>query len=363
MGVSSLQSLLDRAAARSDPALWHRQAGAWTPGGDGPGRDVRELAAALLHYGVEPGRAVLVLGADGPDTCRASLAVLAAGACLVRLEATVADSVLRLALEGPEVAIAIVEDERQLRRVLALRPDLPNLEMVILLSGEPSERKAAAILVGTAVDLGAGRLEEDPGLLGRAHDGLPPDAPALLVATGDTLGWLSRAELAVAAERLTDEMSFGPGRAVLVALPPGGPESIAIVLGALARGTTVLVTEELVQLAAGLREKPPDGAIVSAAVLRQLHAEWEEETARRSGVARSLTRWALSQGADPARHPRRYRLAEILILSRIRGRYCGGLRGWGLLGAPAGREISEFFAAIGVPIYVMPGVATAPVAR
>jgi long-subunit acyl-CoA synthetase (AMP-forming) len=125
----------------------------------------------------------------------------------------------------------------------------------------------------------------------------------------------------------------------------------------------VLVTEELVQLAAGLREKPPDGAIVSAAVLRQLHAEWEEETARRSGVARSLTRWALSQGADPARHPRRYRLAEILILSRIRGRYCGGLRGWGLLGAPAGREISEFFAAIGVPIYVMPGVATAPVAR
>ena len=61
MGASSLEPLLRRAATRDDPALWHRQAGAWTPGGEAPGRDVRELAAALLHFGARPGTSALVL--------------------------------------------------------------------------------------------------------------------------------------------------------------------------------------------------------------------------------------------------------------------------------------------------------------
>ena len=367
MGVTSLQSLIDRAAARSDPALWHRQAGSWTSGGDAPGRDIRELGAALLHYGAEGGRAVLVLGSEGPDTCRAALAVLAAGACLVRLDATVSDALLRRALEEPEVAIAIVEDERQLGRVLALRPDLPRLEMVILLSGEPSERKAAALLVGAAVDLGARRLEADSGLLGRAHAGIAADAPALLVPAGDRLAILSRAALAAASDRLTDKLaeklSLGPGRKVLVALPPDGPESISVVLGALARGATVLVAVDDDRLASGLREKPPHGAIVSAAVVRRTHAEWIDELAIRSWMTRSMTRWALSQGAEPTRHPRGHWLAELLVLSRIRRRWGGSLRGWGVLGGPVPLEVTRSFAAIGVPIYVMPGVTSGSVAR
>lgn len=367
LGVTSLQSHLDRAAARSDPALWHRNSGSWTSGGDEPGRDIRELGAALFHYGVEGGRAVLVLGSEGPDTCRASLAVLAAGACLVRLDATASDALLRRALEEPEVAIAIVEDERQLGRVLALRPDLPRLEMVILLTGEPSERKAAAVLVGVAVDLGARRLEEEPGLLARAHVGIAADAPALRVPSGERLTTLTRAALAAASERLTDKLterlSLGPGRTVLVALPTDGPEFIPVVLGALARGATVLVTADDYGLAHGLREKPPHGAVVSAAVLKRTHAEWVEDLAGRSWISRSVTRWALSQGADPTRHPRRHRLADMLVLSRIRGRWGGHLRGWGVLGGPIALEVSRSFAAMGVPIYVMPGVATAPVAR
>lgn len=259
--------------------------------------------------------------------------------------------------------MAIVEDERQLRRILALRADLPQLEMVILLQGSPSERKAAALLVAAVVDAGARRLVEDPGLLARAHAGLAPDSPALVVPDGDGLAFLSRAALAAAAERLTDEVSFGPGRAVLVALPPDGPEAIAVVVGSLARGATVLMTPPRDRIADGLREKPPDGAVVTAAALRRLHAEWTDDLETRSWPSRVLLRWALSEGADPARHPRRYRLAEMLILSRIRRRWGGSLRGWGVVGGPPSAEVSGFFAAIGVPIYVMPGVTLAPVAR
>ena len=159
-------------------------------------------------------------------------------------------------------------------------------------------------------------------------------------------------------------MSFGPGRAVLVAIPPGGPESIAIVLGALARGATVLVTAELDRLAAGLREKPPDGAVVSASFLRQLHAEWEEETKTPLAAFPVAHPDGLCRRA-PIRHAIRdgTRLAEVLVLSRIRGRFCGGLRGWGVLGAPAGQDISDFFAATGGPDLRYAGVVMAPVAR
>lgn len=363
MGAPSLESFLKRAATRDDPALWHRQAGAWTPGGEAPGRDIRELAAALLHFGAGPGASALVLGGEGPDVCRASLAVLVAGACLVRLGADVADGLLRHALVETSVKIALVEDDRQLRRVLALRPDLPELEMIILLSGEATERKAAALLVGAAADIGAALLDSDPLALERERGEAKGGRPALLVPSQDRLRALSADALAAAAERWTDEVSVGPGRMVLVALPADGVECVAVVLGALARGATLLVVAEGERIGEGLREKAPDGAIVCHEALERLHGEWREDLERRSWWVRTITLWALGEGADPALHPRRHRVADLLVLGRLRGRWGGRLRGWGLLGAPASREISAFFASAGMPIYVMPGVATAGVAR
>ncbi|HJQ99840.1 MAG TPA: AMP-binding protein [Candidatus Polarisedimenticolaceae bacterium] len=363
MGASSLESLLRRAATRDDPALWHRQAGAWTPGGEAPGRDVRELAAALQHFGAGPGTSALVLGREGPDTSRASLAVLVAGACLVRLDAGVSDALLRHALEAQHVVLALVEDDHQLRRVLALRPDLPELEIVILLDAAPSERKAPALLVGAAADIGAARLDEDPSALERGRGESPGGATALLVPSGDRLRSLSADALAAAAERWTDEVSIGPGRNVLVALPPDGIESVPVLVGALARGATLLILGAGESLGDGLRQRPPDGAIVSASTLTRLYEEWCADFEGHSWWGRRCTRWALELGADPARRPRLSHLADALILSRVRRRWGGRLRGWAVLGDPATREISEFFASAGLPIYVMPGVAPAVVAR
>jgi hypothetical protein len=220
LNPTSLDSLLMRAGSRDDPALWHRERGAWTPGGDSPGRDIRELAAALIHFGIGAGRTALVLGGEGPDTTRAALAVLTAGACLVRLDAGASDALLLEALHASRVALALVEDDRQLQRVLALRPDLPELELVILLAGEQSERKAAALLVASAVDIGAALLDRDPRVLARARADLPEVAPAVLVPSGARLTPLSADAMAALAHRLTDEVSVGPGRAVLVMLPP-----------------------------------------------------------------------------------------------------------------------------------------------
>jgi hypothetical protein len=310
LGSPSLESLLKRAATRDDPALWHRQTGAWTPGGEAPGRDIRELAAALLHFGAGSEASALVLGGEGPDVCRASLAVLVAGACLVRLGADVGDDLLRHALVEAHVKIALVEDDRQLRRVLVLRPDLPELEMIILLSGEVTERKAAAVLVGAVVDVGAALLDSDPLLLERGRGEAKGGTPALLVRSQDRLRALSADALAAAAERWTDEVSIGPGRIVLVALPPDGVEGVAVVLGALARGATLLVVAEGERVDDGLREKAPDGAIVSHGALARLHEEWREDLERRSRWVRRITLWALREGADPALHPRRHRAAR-----------------------------------------------------
>jgi long-chain acyl-CoA synthetase len=363
LNPTSLDSLLMRAGSRDDPALWHRERGAWTPGGHSPGRDIRELAAALIHFGIGAGRTALVLGGEGPDTTRAALAVLTAGACLVRLDAGASDALLLEALHASRVALALVEDDRQLQRVLALRPDLPELELVILLAGEQSERKAAALLVASAVDIGAALLDRDPRVLARARADLPEVAPAVLVPSGARLTPLSADAVAALAHRLTDEVSVGPGRAVLVMLPPDGVESLAVVLGALSRGATVLVVSDHERIDLGLREKVPDGAFISAATLSRLREEWLEDLAQRPLWFQSLTRWALREGADPARHPRRYRIADWLVLSRIRARWGGRLRGWGVLRADVPQEVSGFFASIGVPIYVMPGIATAAVAR
>jgi len=144
MGPSALTVLIERVDGDAPSAVLSRSGGSWGPPTGDFLHDVRGLAAAFVGYGLSPGSRVAVLGREERGTLCGGLAVIAAGATLVPLDPAIADDGLRRALSSTGAVYAIASDERQLARILALRPELPALELVLLISASPSERRPAA---------------------------------------------------------------------------------------------------------------------------------------------------------------------------------------------------------------------------
>ena len=168
MGIDALSSLIDGPGTDAGPVVFSRGNGAWNGLAASFGGEVRGLAAALSGYGLGAGARAAVLGSESCGTLRAGLAIIAAGGTLVPLDPSLSDDGLRRALASTGAVQVIASDERQLARVLALRPDLSALELVLLMSAVPSERKPAALLVDAATTVGLASLASDPGQLRRA---------------------------------------------------------------------------------------------------------------------------------------------------------------------------------------------------
>ena len=362
-GRASIADALDREFL--SPVV-SRVRGAWEPQGPSFGREVRGLAAALSGYGLGPGSAAAVLGEEGAGTLRAGLAVLAAGATLVPLDPRLSNSAMRRALSSTAVVQAIASDEAQLARILELRPDLPALELVLLSSAEPSERKPAALMVGTAIEVGATNLVEDPGLLNRALSQSEGGRACLLVeASGETRA-ISRATLFGLSDLLSTKLFAASGAKVLIALPMGGVERLSAAFAALGRGATVLLPDVAERLDAGLDQWPADVVLLDRTGLERLHRSWLEDIDAMSWLGRKATTWAVRQGSEGPERGWKHRVAESVALRRLRGKLGGSSTTLEVFGAPNAERTSEaeaFFSAVGLSVRFREGVSPGPLAR
>jgi len=358
MGPNALSSLADGLRTDTSPVLLSRENGTWSAEMSRFAEEVRELAAALSAYGLPPNHGAAILGAGGCDGLRAALGVLAAGGTLVVLDPAIGDDALRRVLFSTGAVQAIAADERQLARILALRPDLPALELVLLIAAAPSERKPAAMLVTAALQVGAARLRDDPDCLANlATD--PADAPACLLVDprGDSRD-IDRGKFLDLTGQVGDALGLARGVTVLIALPIAGIERLAAVLAALSRGASILLSDPSERPDAGLVEHGADAILLNVAGLERLHRAWIEDIEAQSWLARRIIRWALRRGMDPTPGGWRFWLADVLALRRLRGRLGGRAAILTVLATPSGGappEVEAFFKGAGLSVrYLTP---------
>jgi long-chain acyl-CoA synthetase len=330
------------------------------------GDEVRGLAAALSSYGLSEGARAAVLGSEGCATLQAGLAVIAAGGTLVPIDPTLSDAALRRALASSDAIHAIASDERQLARVLALRPDLPALELVLLMSAAPSERKPAALMVETAIEVGAASLAADPGRLRRAVATSDGGTACLLVdAEGDTRP-VDRTTLLVLAEVLAHVVGFARGKTVLSVLPVGGVERLGVALAALSRGATLLLSDPTERPDSGLDQYPADSILLDVTGLELLFRAWAKDIEASSWLGRGVAHWALRQGREAERHGWKYRLADNLALRGLRDKLGGRTAVLDVIadgGRRASPEVDAFLTAAGLSLRYLSQNAGAELAR
>jgi len=359
MGPAALSSLLDALSAEASPTVRSRGQGAWDAQGTGFGVEVLGLSAALSGYGLRAGACAAVLGSEGRRTLCAGLAVLAAGATLVPLDSALSDDALRLALLSTGAVHALASDERQLARILALRPELSALELVLLMTAEVSERKPAALLAETAIHVGAASLVVDPGGLRRALAEGEGGTACLVVATAGEVHAVERTALLALADVIAQALAVARDKTVLVALPVGGVERLAASLAALCRGANLLLSDPSERPDAGLGQEPADRILLSVEGLTRLYRAWIEDIEAKSWIGRGITRWALRQGGNLERRGWKHRVADGLVLRGLRNKLGGRAAVLDVIaggGRKASSEVGAFFAAAGLSVrYLSPG--------
>ncbi|XP_014480935.1 PREDICTED: very long-chain-fatty-acid--CoA ligase bubblegum [Dinoponera quadriceps] len=124
-------------------------------------QSVRTVAKAFLKLGLERYRSVCILGFNSPQWFIADLAAIYAGGFAAGIYTTNSPEACQYCLEHGQANIVVVEDEKQLAKILKIKSNLPNLKAIIQYEGTPTEKD----ILSWDELLEIGRKESDEKLL------------------------------------------------------------------------------------------------------------------------------------------------------------------------------------------------------
>ena len=316
----------------------------------------REIAGGLLALGVQPGDRVAMLGSTRPEWTLADCGALLAGATVVPIYHTNSPEECRYVLAHSGARVLICEDADQLRKVEAVRPELPALEHVFTMVSADGARSLTEL-----------RATGDPEACAAVR--VEPGHAATIVYTSGTTGppkgcILTHANciatMRMYEETLRDELQ--PGVVIFMFLPLAHVLARLVELVAIDVGATLAFWQgDPKRLLDDIADSQPMYLPSVPRVFEKIHARALARAEEASAVRRRLFGWAVSTGARVRRLERRGEapgpllraggsIADRLVLSRVRELFGGRLR-LGLTGAaPIGREVLEFFDACGLVI-------------
>jgi long-chain acyl-CoA synthetase len=314
----------------------------------------QEIAGGLIALGVHPGDRVAILGSTRPEWTIADCGALSAGATVVPIYHTNSPEECAYVLSHSGARVLICENAEQLRKIEAVRSELPELEHVFTIDpveGAPS-----------LADLQA---EGDPAYAA-AVDVAPSDAATIVYTSGTTgppKGCILTHATCVATMRMYEEQlrdELRPGVVIFMFLPLAHSLARVVQFVALDVGATLAFWGgDPKRLLDDIAEARPMYLPSVPRVFEKIHARALAAAEEASPVRRRLFNWAVAMGARARAVERRgetagpllkagWRVADRLVLSRVRDLFGGELR-LGLTGAaPIGRDVLEFFDACGV---------------
>jgi long-chain acyl-CoA synthetase len=327
-------------------------------------RRVAGLSTAFVELGVKPGDRVGLFSANRPEWHTADFAINGAGAVTVPVYFNESPDRMTYILKHCGAKVVFVVGAPQLRKLLAARASLPELEQIIFADGgadTPSEclRYETLIASASATDVSAYRL--------RASQVLPGQLASLIYTsgtTGEPKGvMLTHSNFCSNVHDVGYDFQLNPAEDVALSFLPlahvyGRTLDYIYIFG----GAALAYVETVEAVAQALLEVRPT---ITAAVPRffeKIYARLVEQGSKTAGVKRMIFDWAMrvaemsgqwrgSQGHANFAITLQWKLADALVYRKIRLGMGGRLRIISSGGAPLSKDLAEFFWAVGIPIY------------
>jgi long-chain acyl-CoA synthetase len=224
-----------------NPALSHKQGGAWRTLTWREYRErVAEVTMALVGAGFGPGDFAAIMMHNRPEHLIADLGIVHAGGRPVSFYNTLSPDQIAYVAGHCEAKVAFVENREFMARWEKVRPELPKLELVILL--EDADDYAGYDWVMSwdeAVEKGSAELASDRVSFEAGWKRVQPDEPATLIYTSGTTGAPKGVVLthynvlwtAASARGMVDEWPYGSKYVSYLPLAHGAERTVSHYLG------------------------------------------------------------------------------------------------------------------------------------
>jgi long-chain acyl-CoA synthetase len=321
------------------------------------GRVSVEIAQGLIALGVEVGDRISVLGLTSAPWTMADCGALTAGAVVTPIYHTNSPEECAYVL-GHSGARLLFCDADQAAKIAEIRDQCPALEHVVVLDGEAADAITLDELRGRSAEVPPERVHE-------RMAAIPLDDLATLVYTSGTTGppkgcMLTHQNVLATVDMYTRRLHMNHTHSMYQFLP------LAHVLARVAQMVTLSVGARIVywsgdtsKIADELMSRAPTHFPAVPRIYEKIHGVVTGRVADSGRVQQGMFDWALRRGrlARQALWEHRqpdlltdlqYRLADRLVLSKIRERF-GPEFQLALVGAaPVAKELLEFFDACGV---------------
>ncbi len=317
-----------------------------------------EIARGLIGLGIDAGDRVAILGLTSADWTLADCGALCAGAVVTPIYHTNSPEECAYVLEHSEARLIFCEDAAQAAKIDRIRDRCPALEHVVLFEPDGND-------VMTLDALRRRGAEVPPEAAQQRLEEISSDDTAALVYTSGTTGppkacMLSHANVLAATRMYVEQLRFNETHSLYQFLPLAHVLARVAQTVALSVGARVIYwSGDAAQIIDDLAETEPTHFPAVPRIYEKIHAAVTGRVADGSAAQRALFQWALACGARARPALRQgampglltdvqYRLADRLVLAKVRGIFGSRLQ-LGLVGAaPIGRDLLEFFDACGV---------------
>jgi long-chain acyl-CoA synthetase len=327
-------------------------------------RDIaREIAVGLRSIGIGKGDIVTIYSETSAEFYLTDVGVIANGSISGALYTSypMADQVRNL--RGARPKAVIVENEKAMRGLRAALGDEPLETRWILMTGTLSG-------VTTMDEIRAeGRrlLAADPGTFERIRAQYSDRDYAILYltsgATGEPkMGLVTHSAIVSNIDMAPTVLPVHENDRTVAFLPSAHiAQRVVLEMVPIRMGTPVWFSESLAKLPAELRSIRPTFMLAPPRVWERIYATVWTEVRKRPAYARRLFYAAVGAGAEAARLRQEgkpvppwiraaLKIFDRLVYSKVRERLGGQIRIAASGAAPLGRDLAQFYAAIGMPL-------------
>jgi long-chain acyl-CoA synthetase len=332
------------------------------------GHRAATIAAGLLGLGVGPEDRVAILSSTRVDWLLADFGIMNAGGATTTVYPTTEPEEASFIVADSESVVLIAENAAQAAKISGATLD--HLRHVVLIDTSAGENVSVGVPVLSLAELeqrGADALAADPDLVTRTVAAVAPEHLATLIYTSGTTGRPKGVELTHAgwcwqAVAQSENGLVTPEDLQYLWLPLSHSFGKTLACSLVHAGLPTYVDGRVDKLVANLTLVRPTLMCAAPRVFEKVYNAAAGSATAAGGAKAKIFTWAVRVGKRattlklagkpvPAGLAAQQRIADRLVFSKLRERLGGRIRVLVSGSAPLSSDISEFFAAAGLPIY------------
>nr|XP_045624269.1 long-chain-fatty-acid--CoA ligase ACSBG2-like isoform X1 [Procambarus clarkii] len=325
---------------------------------------VRIMAKAFIKLGLESYHAVCILGFNSPEWFISDLAAVFAGGFAAGIYTTNTPEACEHCAHNCEAQIWVVEDQKQLDKVLKIRGRLPSLKAIIQYSGKPTVDGVLSWESAMAL----GKEQADSELEARLKH-MAINQCCTLIYTSGTTGppkgvMLSHDNITFTAHANCVNADFNPGKEIFLSFLPlshVAAQMADLYVPMYAGGTCFFAQPDALKgsLAQTLKEVRPTRFLGVPRVWEKIYEKMLEVGRKTTGMKKSIATWAKSLGLETNLRKQRqdfskpfgYAVANAIVFKKVKALL--GLDRCQLFlsgAAPIAPEILRYFHSLDIPL-------------